>query len=322
MPPPLLLPPFSFIINIFLFLSLFFLIPIHVTSDGERYKSCAPFSCGNFTNISYPFWRVDKQPSYCGHPNFKLDCENLTIEIKSQKFRIIDINQTSQLLRIARMDLWSYDHDGIIASCPKKYINVTLDLNFFAYTTNYEKYTLLYECNPIPSNSYIPATSLSSEASQVISCLIEGEPSDAYLVSRAKVVDFMVLECKNNITVPGLKNPIIAKVLDEGFEVKWSGVEENICDGCLKSGGRCGHNAFENAIACLCPNQQSYGDCGFCRAGILLDGSDCKKPKKLFKSLAPSPLAAPLDGLRPSRALVPHPSSMYSSISRYVIRFF
>ncbi|KAK2451560.1 LEAF RUST 10 DISEASE-RESISTANCE LOCUS RECEPTOR-LIKE PROTEIN KINASE 2.4 [Trifolium repens] len=275
MPPPLLLPPFSFIINIFLFLSLFFLIPIYVTSDSESYKSCAPFGCGNFTNISYPFWSFNNQPSYCGHPKFMLDCQknNLTIDIKSQKFHIIDMNQTSQLLRIARLNLWSSnDNDASIVPCPNKYINVTIDLDFFAYTSNYEKYTLLYECDPIPPDSYTSSSSLNSEVSQVISCLIEGGPHDAYVVSRAKVDDFKVLKCKNNITVPGLKNSIIiddsdiaSSVLDEGFEVRLSGVEQNICDGCIKSGGRCGYNASDNTIMCLCPNQQSYGDCGFCR---------------------------------------------------------
>jgi hypothetical protein len=298
MPSPLLLPPFYFIINIFLFLSFFFLIPIHVTSDGESYKSCAPFSCGKFTNISYPFRSINNQPSYCGHPNFKLDCEhgNLTIEIESQKFHIIDINQTSQVLRIARLDLWSYD-DATIPSCPKKYVNVNLDLDFFNYTTNDEKYTLLYECGPLP-DPY--SSSLSSEVS-VISCLIEGKPQDAYVVSSAKVADFIVLGCRNNITTPGLKSSFIedsnsvVDVLHEGFEVRWSGVEEDMCDGCKKSGGRCGYNASDNAVLCLCPNQQSYGVCGFCRpkstTEIWPDEPDCKRlmsraPKGMYFSFS------------------------------------
>ncbi|KEH26986.1 wall-associated receptor kinase carboxy-terminal protein [Medicago truncatula] len=284
MPPPLHLQAFSFIINIFLFLALF-IIPIHITSDVESFKSCAPFSCGNFTNVSYPFWSVNNQPSYCGHPNFNLDCEhgNLTIEIKSQKFHIIDINQTSRLLRIARLDLWSNDAATIV-SCPKKYIIVNLDLDFFNYTSKYEKYTLLYECGPLP-DPY--SSSLSSEVSQVISCLIEGKPRNAYLVSSAKVVDFIGLGCMNNITIPGLKSSIIedsdsvVDVLDKGFDVRWSGVEEDICDGCIKSGGRCGYNASENAVLCMCPNQESYGDCGFCRlkstTEILPDEPDCKR---------------------------------------------
>ncbi|XP_024641571.1 LEAF RUST 10 DISEASE-RESISTANCEUS RECEPTOR-LIKE PROTEIN KINASE-like 2.8 isoform X2 [Medicago truncatula] len=311
MPSPHHLLPFSFIINICLLLSLF-LIPIHVTSDVESFKSCAPFSCGNFTNISYPFWSINNQQNYCGHPNFKLDCEhgNLTIEIKSQKFHIIDINQTSQVLRIARLDLWSYD-SATIASCPKKYINVTLDSEFFNYTSNYEKYTLLYECGSLP-DPY--SSSLGSEVSQFISCLIEDKPRDAYLMSSAKVADFIDLGCKNNITIPGLNSSFledsdsVANVLDEGFEVKWSGVEEDICDGCMKSGGRCGYNTTENVVLCLCPNQQSYGDCGFCRPNlttiVLPDDPGCKRTRS-FKSVIPPPLAAPSNGQIPYDGQIP-----------------
>ncbi|XP_045792648.1 LEAF RUST 10 DISEASE-RESISTANCE LOCUS RECEPTOR-LIKE PROTEIN KINASE-like 2.1 isoform X2 [Trifolium pratense] len=258
---PLLLPSFPFTINtfLFLFLSLLFLIQFqkHATTNAVMYASCAPFDCGNFSNISYPFWSFNIQPSYCGHPNFKLDCQhgNLTIDIKSQKFHILQINQTSQLLRIARDDLWGYD-SNVVHSCPKQYIDVNLDLNFFKYTANNENYTLLYECGPLSQSS-----TLSSEVFEVISCLIEGKPRDAYLVSSAKLADFIVMKCKNSITVSGLKNSftndsdIVVDVLDEGFEVGWSGVGEDECDGCIKSGGRCGYNTSENAIFCLSPEK-------------------------------------------------------------------
>ncbi|XP_045833482.1 LEAF RUST 10 DISEASE-RESISTANCE LOCUS RECEPTOR-LIKE PROTEIN KINASE-like 2.5 isoform X1 [Trifolium pratense] len=69
------------------------------------------------------------------------------------------------------------------------------------------------------------------------------------------------MECKNSITVPGLKNSftndsdIVVDVLDEGFEVGWSGVGEDECDGCIKSGGRCGYNTSENATICLSPEK-------------------------------------------------------------------
>ncbi|MCI85907.1 wall-associated receptor kinase carboxy-terminal protein, partial [Trifolium medium] len=49
--------------------------------------------------------------------------------------------------------------------------------------------------------------------------------------SSAKLADFIAMECKNSITVPGLKknsfrndSDIVVDVLDEGFEVGWSGV--------------------------------------------------------------------------------------------------
>ncbi|KAL5079568.1 hypothetical protein RYX36_007989 [Vicia faba] len=311
MTPSFLQPHCSFLINIVLFLTLF-LIPTQVNSDAKSYKSCAPFTCGNFTNITYPFWNINDQQSYCGHPNFTLDCQknNLTIDINSQKFHIIDMNQTSQLLKIARLDFWSYDAANV-TSCPNT--NVSLNLDFFKYTSNDENYNLLSDCDTLPTNSY--GSPLSSEVSQEISCLIDSKPQDAYLVLNTKMADFTNLECKNNIQVYGPKSSIIedsdtgvVNVLREGFEVGWSVVEEDICNYCKKYGGRCGYNTTKNAFMCICPNQLSFGDCGFCRqsstTAIWPDESGCVG-SKLFKSATPSPLSEPSYGETPVQAFVP-----------------
>src|SRR4051812_5196697 len=121
--------PFSFISYTFLFLPLF-LTQFHVTAN-EMYTSCAPFSCGNFINISYPFWNYNTQPSYCGHPNFIVDCQNgnLIIAMKFQKFHILHIDQASQILRIAREDMWAFNGGGK-SQCPKHYTNVLIDFHF------------------------------------------------------------------------------------------------------------------------------------------------------------------------------------------------
>lgn len=263
--PPLLLPPSFFFIKTFLFLSLF--IPTYFASDhdaDEGYTACAPFSCGTFSDISYPFWSSN-QPDYCGHPKFKLDCQNdnLTIDIMSQKFHIIDINQTTQILKIARLDLW------VDPSCPKElYTNLSLDFAFFNYTTNDDNITLLYDCDPLPYASFVnvylyPLTS---------ACPIYGD-GDAYLVSSKDLDNFIGLGCKNSTTVPVLKVALqsflkndvtytlgVDYVLDEGFEVGWSGMDRDQCDICIQSGGRCGHNA---SFICLCPNHKPHdGICG------------------------------------------------------------
>ncbi|CAL5186598.1 unnamed protein product [Lathyrus oleraceus] len=329
MSPSFLQPHSSFLINILLFLSLF-LVPIHVNSDAKSYKSCAPFTCGSFTNITYPFWNMNSQPNYCGHPNFTLDCQknNLTIDINSQKFHIIDMNQASQVLKIARLDLWNYDAANV-PSCPDT--NVKLNLGFFKYTSNDESYTLLSGCDPLPTNTYGPP--LISEVSQKFSCLIDSEPQDAYLILSTKMADFTGLECKNNIKVYGPKSSIIddsgttVNVLKDGFEVGWSGVDDDICNYCKKFGGRCGYNTTKSAFMCICPNQQSYGDCGFCRdnstTDIWPDESGCIG-SKLYKPVAPSPLAEPSYGLQqpygntPFQALEPssNPDSKKPDTSR------
>jgi hypothetical protein len=137
--------------------------------------------------------------------------------------------------------------------CPKKYINVNINLQFFKYTPSNENYTLFYDCGPLPDPHSSP---LSTEILNV-KCQIEGKPYDVYLVSSAKLADFAVLECKNSIQVPGLKNSFAnnsdsaMNILNEGFEVQWSGVEQDTCDRCMRLGERCRYNTSKNAVMCL-----------------------------------------------------------------------
>ncbi|XP_058723176.1 LEAF RUST 10 DISEASE-RESISTANCE LOCUS RECEPTOR-LIKE PROTEIN KINASE-like 1.2 isoform X2 [Vicia villosa] len=232
---------FSFIIRTFVFLPLF----LSVTPD-EIDKSCTPFNCGNFINVTYPFWNFNTQPSYCGHPGFKLYCQNghLTIEIKSQEFRILHLNQTSQLLRISREDFYDLDANHK-RYCPKDYINVDVDSHFFNYTANNENYTALYDCGPFPSY-------LIPEISDVFLCLKEDITQEVYVVRNSKLADFVTMKCKNSITIPGIKykdsnsTDAVMSFLDKGFEVKWGGVGEDKCHACISSGGICGFKNSKN----------------------------------------------------------------------------
>ena len=73
--------------------------------------SCAPFSCNNFANITYPFWNFNIQPRYYRYLEFKLDClnANFTIEMKSQNFHILHLNQTFKLFKVSREDFYDLD---------------------------------------------------------------------------------------------------------------------------------------------------------------------------------------------------------------------
>ncbi|CAJ1951987.1 unnamed protein product [Sphenostylis stenocarpa] len=255
MPHPLVPPPSS-LINTLFFFSLFF--PTSISSDAEGYTACDPFSCGKFDNISYPFWSKDQQ-DYCGHPKFMLDCQqdNVTIGIMSQTFQVIDMDQISKVLKIARLDLWTNP-------CTNDYVNVKLDSNFFSNTSNDVEYTLLYDCGPLGYAS----SSVNIGGAIQFNCRIGGDLQAGFFVLSTEVVNFNSLSCKNSITVYVLKeavknDSVVDNVLGSGFEVGWSGANEHQCNGCSKSGGRCGHNASVDAFMCLCPNQQSDGE--FCK---------------------------------------------------------
>jgi len=295
MPHPLIPPPSS-LINTLLFFSLLF--PTYVSSDDEGYTTCEPFSCGKLNNISYPFWSKDQQ-EYCGHPKFKLDCQqgNVTIDIMSQTFQVIDINQTSKVLKIARLDLWA-------DPCTNDYVNVKLDRDFFNSTSKDDEYTLLYDCGSLGYTS----SSVNIGGAIPFSCPIDGGFRDAYFVLSTEVANFKSLGCKNSITVSVLReavkgDSVVKNVLQNGFEVGWSGVNEDQCDGCTRSGGRCGYNASVDGFMCFCPNQQSDGDCN----------------KILARSPAPTPRLTPAKSQLPPYSSIlpesPRASSMFSSFS-------
>ncbi|KAK7271226.1 hypothetical protein RJT34_26948 [Clitoria ternatea] len=280
--PPLLLPSLHSLINTLLFLSLFF--PTSLSSDAEGYAACAPYSCGKF-NISYPFWS-NSQPDYCGHPKFKLDCQQdnvIIVDILSQKFQVIDMNQRSQIMKIARLDLLGGD------PCPKEYVNVNLDIAFFSTTSKDDNYTLLYDCDlnsyASPQANYNPAM-----GGFKFQCPIEGgDVQYGLLVLSTEVAEFNSLGCKNNISVPVLKGDEkdsldVGSVIGEGFEVGWSGVDEVQCQGCIQSGGRCGHNASINAFMCLCANQQFHG-------GVNCIQSKGRSPNSPLQAPSPRPIS-------------------------------
>ncbi|MED6217533.1 hypothetical protein PIB30_018742 [Stylosanthes scabra] len=292
MPLPLLsllLPlPLSFI-KAFAFFSSLLLLPTYGASAVDSYTACAPFNCGNFTNISYPFWNGN-QPDYCGHPRFKLDCQQdqVTINIKSEKFDVIDIDQNSQSLKIARSDLYS-------DPCSMDNTNVSLDNDFFKFTSNDDNITLVYDCDP---PSYLPNT---VKYLSMFNCSIYGGDTIAeYLVLMGNLGPIFDLGCKF-IIVPVLakelqsfsNSPLDGKyVIDKGFEVGWSGVNENQCDSCKQSGGRCGHNASLNGFICFCHNnQQPYG--GICSSNSL---SQSPAPSEPLSSPYPDPLNYPDQG--------------------------
>ncbi|KAH7659306.1 Wall-associated receptor kinase galacturonan-binding domain-containing protein [Dioscorea alata] len=74
-PSPAVVPS-ALLFTIF-FLFFFSLFPCNTTlvsAAGDHY--CAPSSCGNLTNIRYPF-RLKDDPPNCGNPNYELTCDHL-----------------------------------------------------------------------------------------------------------------------------------------------------------------------------------------------------------------------------------------------------
>ncbi|KAF2282693.1 hypothetical protein GH714_043710 [Hevea brasiliensis] len=113
-------------------------------SNPDFHASCniSQYVCGSIA-AGFPFWGKDR-PDICGIPGLELKCKNdtPTIEIKDGMYRVLEIDEQSQTLRIARKDYM----DGL---CQPQLKNTTLDPQLFEYVPGYKNLTIIYGC-PIP----------------------------------------------------------------------------------------------------------------------------------------------------------------------------
>ncbi|CAA7059751.1 unnamed protein product [Microthlaspi erraticum] len=119
---------------------MLFLIPSFVFSASDLYTRCRPpFSCGDQSELFYPFW-IDSREG-CGHPDFKLECSANVAEvsISSVKFRILEVNYFSGIIRLARSDY-------ISTLCPQDPLNATFDETVLPFAPNTELLTIYYDC--------------------------------------------------------------------------------------------------------------------------------------------------------------------------------
>lgn len=215
-------------------------------SLSDLYTSCSnQFKCGNITQVGFPFWG-DARPGDCGYPELKLTCSGdgvTTIQIMDVQYRVLEINQDSQTLKIVRDDYF----DKI---CSAKFGNTRLDSNMFDYVSGSSvDVTLLYGC--ASGNELICPN---GETYGDVSAVPATVPS-------------IIPVCKSSVLVrvslSSLNQPTSISELEEairqGFEVKYKvdSAAAEICDQCVGSKGVCGYDSNLNNTICYCPNQTS-----------------------------------------------------------------
>ncbi|XP_039161760.1 LEAF RUST 10 DISEASE-RESISTANCE LOCUS RECEPTOR-LIKE PROTEIN KINASE-like 2.7 [Eucalyptus grandis] len=238
---------------------LFFLISLQIyflapaASAFPLFQECTPSNCGG-QEISYPF-RHDKQPRYCGHPDYELDCngDSLTLSMESLKYRVIHMNTSTQILVVARLDLSK-------EICLETYNETTLDLNLFNYTSNDLNSTLFFDCYSWPNPPWptFPPYPFSCPESQ-----------DGYFFLGVDLPKPLLDPCSSIVHVPisksetlgfpppwmdGNESATISEILNKGFEITWILNTSLQCESCNKSGGRCGYGWTGEKFNCFCPD--------------------------------------------------------------------
>ena len=237
--------------------------PCSLCLDDFHYSNCTSpfeFECGELGKIEYPFWVYGHQADYCGHPLFKLYCEDehAIIEIKSRKYKVLKINPESQIIQIVTMDVLPKEH----IVCPQSPL---MDSTPFNYAPDVEMMAvaLSYDCSSVGDHP----------GAYHFSCTMNNSLHEAYLATNKSVAYELESRCKNIFVIPdfpvlvrelkGLLNGSsydVEEVLREGFEVQWT-ADNAICKECVGSGGTCGYDTTSNKSWCLCRDKPYPNKC-------------------------------------------------------------
>ncbi|XP_074346357.1 LEAF RUST 10 DISEASE-RESISTANCE LOCUS RECEPTOR-LIKE PROTEIN KINASE-like 2.1 [Apium graveolens] len=256
----------SFTIFLAMFIISIYYIPTSFCQGDAQYDACnRRFRCANFPIVDYPFWGGDR-PSYCGHPAFKLNCQGdvSVMILQSRPYRVLGIDARSQLITVARQDLWNN-------TCPNSIYNTDLDYRVFSHPSGDQNLTLYYGCATVPGQ----------QSPYEFECTVNGTSSDSYFYTQDALLSLNTSQssCTVTIRVPinrtsaQLLTPATATqddlkdVLKAGFGLKWK-ANDTECNACARSGGRCGYNSSTSSFACYCIDRPYQSLCNVPDLGL------------------------------------------------------
>ncbi|CAF2188981.1 unnamed protein product [Brassica napus] len=208
--------------------------------DDELHSLCSqPFPCGNQSGLLYPFWISGRED--CGHPDFKVDCNRgfAELSISSVKYRILEANYDSRIIRLARSDF-------IGNLCPTNPLNMPFNQSVLPLAPTTQLLRIYYDCH--------------QDFSQI-----------------RNVFNSFRVFCDKNVTIPASGPALntlelnsstdnLKKALEEGFEL---GLHQD-CSTCLASGGACGFNRSLTAFTCYNSNRTRNKGIGIASVLVLL----------------------------------------------------
>ncbi|CAN6851541.1 unnamed protein product [Brassica oleracea var. botrytis] len=228
-------------------------------SSADLYHRCSTrFICGDQVGLLYPFWIPGREE--CGHPDFKLTCDRgfSEINIASVKFRILEANYTTRIIRLARSDYIGH-------LCPQDPTNAPFNENILQFSPNTDLLTLYYDCRdfsfstPAYDPTYFRELGCDDELGR--SYYVTRNLSSPLLDGVRDLLNILKVLCLTIVSIPA-SGPALStlqrfqtsdnlkKALEEGFEL---GVNQE-CSMCMESGGGCGYNQTTRGFVCYCNN--------------------------------------------------------------------
>ncbi|XP_011008307.1 PREDICTED: probable serine/threonine-protein kinase At1g18390 isoform X2 [Populus euphratica] len=244
---------FRKLLSIYNCIFLFTYLATQTVSQHPKFKSCEPKNCGAGPNISYPFWLPQEQESFCGYPNFMLNCSDkgAVLAISNDVYIIKNISYANNSLLVANAAVYE-------ESCPTPLHNINLDRTPFTISPGYTNISFFYNCTSKPKDNYslynLSCATNSTHYSFVGFHLEEIEMRSNYSLNSCH--DFANAPIHTCEDIGSLLGENYREVLKMGFLMNWTA---HNCSTCERSGGRCG---FENnEFICFCRDRPRPKSC-------------------------------------------------------------
>lgn len=219
---------------------------ISSSSSIPKYKMCEPKTCGNGLNITYPFYIEGKQPHYCGFPRFSVVCGH-------NGFPMLNISQTLYTIHQIFYNNHTFRASNpLFSNTTHRCLSPTMNITFsavadrFHFAPNQTELLLFFNCD-LPS--------LPRELQRYrIGCSAENRTNSVVAVEENNQnTKYATRYCKGNVTKVWVgeeyRKEGIEEALRKGFVVGW---REDTCEGCEKSGGKCGYDLGVYSFRCYC----------------------------------------------------------------------
>ena len=256
----------------------------HSCSARKNINDCAPSSCGNIRNISYPF-RLKTDPKGCGNQNFELDCENNvrpTLILNKVKYYVQAIRYSDFTIRLVdasvqKDDCFSLPHQ-LVDYRPYKFFSSIVDFPKLIFITCENQIPsppdyILDTSSCINGNSTAYNSAFSSSVSSPRSINMEGH---SYVMVGADLLDVPDL-CLINLIyflprslLPENKADMsyldVHDILVNGFGLSWfsfccDSVKEHRCsylDEATADKNSCGYSFYCTCFLSLSLGQLMY----------------------------------------------------------------
>ncbi|KAG6525324.1 hypothetical protein ZIOFF_015280 [Zingiber officinale] len=222
-------------------------------SATPRYDDCAPRLCGG-QEVRFPFWIIDRQPSYCGPPAFALTCLNdtgaLFLTVLNIKFYVLRIFYSNSSVHFTLGD----------ANDPCAFLLGTNTSGFFPFNVSDSNKRIFFLYNCSGSESAIPRSYQNMSCPRVKRVMFGGEYDPVRTRSPNPNCTVGVVPVMGDSNISAGIN--YTALLRAGWMANYTARN---CSKCAASGGRCGYDANNTSTwqgsICICPNGVHLGSC-------------------------------------------------------------